>query len=101
MLGEETILSKSKGFGVFTKGQTDPRQLRLTDATSVKPSNLRDSRAEEVFNSLFGTLDYNYAEKYYLNFSYRADGSSRFAPDTRWGNFYSLGAMWNAKKKVS
>ena len=99
LLGEETILSKSKGFGVFTKGQTDPRQLRLTDATSVKPSNLRDSRAEEVFNSLFGTLDYNYAEKYYLNFSYRADGSSRFAPDTRWGHFYSLGAMWNAKKE--
>ena len=99
LLGEETIYSKSKGFSVASEGQTDARQLRLTDGTSVKIKNLDDTRAEEVFNSVFGTLDYNFAEKYFVTLSYRADGSSRFAPNHRWGNFYSLGGMWNVKRE--
>ena len=99
LVGEETIYSKSKEFGVIAEGQTDPRQLRLTDGTSVKIDDLKDSRAEEVFNSVFGTLDYNFAERYFLSLSYRADGSSRFAPESRWGKFYSVGGMWNAKRE--
>src|SRR5699024_1483312 len=32
--------------------------------------------------------------KYYLSGSWRRDGSSRFHPDRKWGNFYSVGASW-------
>lgn len=39
-------------------------------------------------------LNYNYANRYYLNASYRRDGSSVFHPDHRWGNFYGLGGAW-------
>jgi len=39
-------------------------------------------------------LNYNYADKYYVSASFRRDGSSVFAPDSRWGNFYSVGASW-------
>ena len=42
---------------------------------------------------------YNYAEKYYFDASFRRDGSSRFHPDNRWGNFFSVGANWNIKKE--
>jgi TonB-linked SusC/RagA family outer membrane protein len=42
---------------------------------------------------------YNFDEKYYVETSFRRDGSSRFHPDHRWGNFYSLGASWNIKKE--
>ena len=43
--------------------------------------------------SLLGYLvsgQYDYRNKYFFSASYRRDGSSRFAPDTRWGNFWSL-----------
>ncbi len=99
LIGEETIYSRSRGFGVYTEGQTDPRLVQLDHGTNVAIDNISDSRAEESFNSLFTTLSYNYAEKYYFDASYRADASSKFAPGYRWGHFYSVGGMWDAKKE--
>ena len=37
---------------------------------------------------------YDYDNKYYVSASYRRDGSSRFAPGHRWGNFWSVGGAW-------
>ena len=42
---------------------------------------------------------YDYAEKLFLSASYRRDASSRFHPDHRWGNFWSLGAGWLINKE--
>ena len=42
---------------------------------------------------------YNYDERYFVEASFRRDGSSRFHPDNRWGNFYSIGASWNIKRE--
>ena len=42
---------------------------------------------------------YDYDNKYFANFSYRRDGSSRFAPEHRWGNFWSAGAAWILTKE--
>lgn len=42
---------------------------------------------------------YNYKGLYYLEASFRRDGSSRFAPGNRWGNFWSLGASWTMSKE--
>ena len=58
-----------------------------------------DSRSEAVANSIFGNVEYNFKEKYYVYGSLRRDGSSKFAPDHRWGTFWSAGAKWNAKKE--
>ncbi|MEL4307740.1 SusC/RagA family TonB-linked outer membrane protein [Joostella sp. CR20] len=44
--------------------------------------------------SYFGRLNYNFKEKYLLNFTYRADGSSNFASGNRWGFFPSVSAGW-------
>ena len=99
LIGQESIFSRSRSFGVYTEGQTDPRQTRLTDGTSIAIGNVSDSRAEESFNSMFATLSYDYAGKYYLDASYRADASSKFAPGHRWGHFYSVGGMWDLKKE--
>lgn len=44
--------------------------------------------------SYFGRLGYNYKEKYMLNATLRADGSSRFASGHRWGYFPSVSAGW-------
>ena len=42
---------------------------------------------------------YDYDNKYYVSASYRRDGSSRFAPGHRWGNFWSVGAAWDIKSE--
>ena len=52
--------------------------------------------------SLVGYLlsaQYDYQDKYFLSASYRRDGSSRFAPETRWGNFWSVGASWRIDRE--
>lgn len=45
-------------------------------------------------DAYFSRLNYAYSNKYFLDLSYRRDASSRFAPKSRWGNFYSVGASW-------
>ena len=39
-------------------------------------------------------VEYDLNDRYYVSASFRTDGSSRFHPDNRWGNFWSVGASW-------
>src|ERR1700755_3376912 len=45
-------------------------------------------------NSYLGRLNYNYHDRYFLTGTFRADGTSRFSADNRWGYFPSVGAGW-------
>lgn len=45
-------------------------------------------------------LDYDYLGRYHFSTSYRRDGSSRFSKQSRWGNFWSVGAAWNIKQEL-
>lgn len=47
----------------------------------------------------FGRLQYDYDGKIFGSASLRRDASSRFAPDHRWGTFWSLGAAWIMSKE--
>ncbi|MBV4357286.1 SusC/RagA family TonB-linked outer membrane protein [Pinibacter aurantiacus] len=51
-------------------------------------------RTESKFTSLFGRVNYTLLDKYVLNFNGRRDGSSRFGPGNKFGNFGSVGAAW-------
>lgn len=44
--------------------------------------------------SFLGKVEYDFNNTYFLSFSGRADGSSRFSPDNRWGKFWSVGGSW-------
>jgi TonB-linked SusC/RagA family outer membrane protein len=46
--------------------------------------------------SYFGRINYNYKQTYLLNATFRADGSSRFSSQNRWGYFPSISAGWVA-----
>ena len=48
----------------------------------------------------FGRLKYNYNDRYYIEGSYRRDGSSAFAKEVRWGDFYSVGASWRISQEA-
>lgn len=49
--------------------------------------------------SLFGRFGYNYMDKYYGDVSFRYDGSSKFAKDSRWGFFPSFSAAWRLSEE--
>ncbi len=49
---------------------------------------------DKTTEGYFSRLKYNYDNKYYIEGSYRRDGSSAFHKDVRWGNFYSVGTSW-------
>ena len=61
----------------------------FTDITSLYDYN--DTYRTE---SYLGRVRYGYDNKYNVEASFRRDGSSRFAKDSRWGNFWSIGANW-------
>lgn len=44
--------------------------------------------------SLIGRLTYGYANRYFIEGSFRIDGSTRFAPAHRWGFFPTVSASW-------
>lgn len=57
------------------------------------------SRTENRLVSFFGNTGYSYDEKYNLEFSLRADGSSRFGSNVRWAYFPAAGVIWNVAKE--
>ncbi|RPH33452.1 MAG: TonB-dependent receptor [Bacteroidales bacterium] len=65
-----------------------------TLSTAAVPTTASSSLLENAMVSLFSRITYNFNSKYYVNLSYRRDGSSRFGSEKRWGNFYSIGASW-------
>ncbi len=57
------------------------------------------SVAKYATNSYLGRIVYNYNDKYFFTGNFRADGSSVFAPQNRWGYFPGLSAGWMISKE--
>jgi len=64
----------------------------LAAATYIK-INLNDE-TQYKYQAFFARLNYNYQQRYILNFTFRRDGSSRFSPENRFSNFGAVGAAW-------
>lgn len=52
-----------------------------------------------AIRSFFGRINYTFKERYILEGNARADGSSRFPPNDRWGLFPSVSAAWIVNKE--
>jgi TonB-linked SusC/RagA family outer membrane protein len=57
------------------------------------------SQANLVHRGLLANFKYNYLGRYYFTLAGRRDGSSRFAPEHRWGNFWSVSGGWDISKE--
>ncbi|MFV8363580.1 SusC/RagA family TonB-linked outer membrane protein [Flavobacterium sp. ZT3P35] len=51
------------------------------------------------YQAFFGRINYSYDEKYFLNFTGRRDGSSRFGPGKQYADFGAIGAAWIFSKE--
>ncbi|MCE7073025.1 TonB-dependent receptor [Dyadobacter sp. CY327] len=68
----------------------------ISSAATTTGSN---SWSKKNLASFFSRIDYNYGGKYLIDFSIRADGSSSFGADRRWGYFPSVGGAWRVKQE--
>ena len=97
LVGQEAIIYDGSSFGASVDGITDDRLTLISHGTTYKKPSA--DLKKKVMNSFFARAEYNYDEKYYLDASYRTDGSSLFGVNNRWASFFSIGAMWNMKKE--
>lgn len=68
-------------------------------STALGDYTLADYMNHWATQGIFGRVNYNYDEKYLVEFSARYDGSSRFASGSRWGFFPSFSAGYNISKE--
>lgn len=54
---------------------------------------------QDALLSYIASGNYSYADKYYVGLSFRRDGSSRLAPETRWGNFWAVSGSWRVSQE--
>ncbi|MEG3656794.1 TonB-dependent receptor [Arenibacter palladensis] len=58
-----------------------------------------DSANETNLISYLSRINYSYLDRYMLAASLRRDGSSRFGPNNKWGNFWSLSGAWRVSEE--
>lgn len=68
-------------------------------STALGAITLSDSKYDWATQGVFGRINYNFKEKYLLEFSARYNGSSRFDPKTRWGFFPSASVGYQISKE--
>ena len=78
----------SSGYGVAAEGLYYVSSFGTDQAASGGFSDWKEL-------SFLGLLNYSYKDKYIADFSFKRDGSSRFASGNRFGNFWSVGVAWN------
>jgi TonB-linked SusC/RagA family outer membrane protein len=107
LAGEETTEIYTKSLNVSTKYlpvDITPAEAFAGIATAVPPAGLLQdapTTAESGYNllSFFGRAQYDYQSKYLATFTYRADGSSLFAPGHQWGYFPSGQLAWRVTEE--
>ncbi len=93
LLGGTWQQGETKGHHLLGTGYSSDSQLQnMTAAGTLRVNSFQS--AEYTYQSYFSRISYNYDSKYYLNLSGRRDGSSRFGPGNKHGNFGAIGAGW-------
>ncbi len=93
MIGGEDYRFRNASLSGFKTKVYQDRVPELNNAI-LDPSTSSSSYAYHTLGFL-AQAKYDYASKYFASASYRRDGSSSFAPENRWGNFWSLGGAWD------
>ncbi|WP_214070376.1 TonB-dependent receptor [Mucilaginibacter sp. dw_454] len=80
----------------FAQGSGFPNNA-YTDITSAATRTASQTWTKSDLASFFSRVSYNYDSRYYLEASARADGSSKFGTNNKWGYFPAVGAAWRLK----
>lgn len=98
MLGHESQWGDWASLSASRKGYISDaiHSLHVGDATTATND---EQGSEWAIESYFGRLNYNLLDRYLLTATLRADGSSSFGPNNRWGWFPSVAAAWRISQE--
>jgi TonB-dependent starch-binding outer membrane protein SusC len=77
-----------------SRASTDLGYQTFSNA-AASANNLTEWKGDYVTTGILGRMNYNYADRYLFTANFRRDGSSKFSPTTRYGNFAGFAAAWN------
>ncbi|WP_234425222.1 SusC/RagA family TonB-linked outer membrane protein [Flavobacterium bizetiae] len=99
LIGVSNENHSDRGIGIYKK-YTDPDLGTPTSETVIGENsyNSNASSSKNSLNSLFGRASYDFKDKYFAEFSFRYDGSSKFRDELRWG-FFPSGTLGYALTK--
>lgn len=93
LLGGALQGSVREGKFLFGTGYTTDALLgNINAAAEIESYN--SNYNEYMYGAVFGRMNYEWESKYIVNITARRDGSSRFGPGKRFGNFGAVGAAW-------
>ena len=95
-----TIQSTQTNFNLSTTSRYTNEDLgynNLGDGSHVYTPSSGQTKA--TLNSLIARVNYTLLNRYNATATFRADRSSRFSKDNRWGYFPSLGLSWNIDRE--
>lgn len=96
-LGELQKRSGQNFFGRRQDFQSDLIDQLFAGSNENKDANGGEYRENRL--GLIGRVSYDYKVKYFLESSFRYDGSSKFAPGKEWGFFPSVSAGWRLSEE--
>ena len=92
LLGHENYYYSYDYTYLYKTNQVFPGKGFLTNFTEM--TSMDEYNNNYRTESYLGRVRYGYDNRYNIEASFRRDGSSRFSKDSRWGNFWSVGANW-------
>jgi TonB-linked SusC/RagA family outer membrane protein len=98
LLGHEELFNDYDAWSGSSEEIINPR-ITLIQSGSPETFDVSESQSQSAFRSFFGHTDFTLNNKYIFDASVRADASSRFGASNRWGMFWSVGALWKAKRE--
>lgn len=99
LVGQEFIARSSRWLKAAAN-QFPNDDIGLGDMSLGIPTNIQSNQNyDDNILSFFGRVNYNYADRYLLTASLRADGSSKFGKDNKWGYFPAISAAWRLSEE--
>lgn len=99
MVGQEYVNSWSRSAKASANNFPND-EIGLADMSLGTPGTVESSEAyNDILLSFFGRINYNIADKYLFTASVRADGSSKFGANNKWGYFPAVSAAWRASEE--
>jgi TonB-linked SusC/RagA family outer membrane protein len=90
--GSESLSGSRRDTGLNIPG--DPNLWYINVVNLNNPTFNSGSGSEQSFMSYLARVNYAFLDRYLINATFRRDGSSKFSPENRWGNFGSIGLGW-------
>ncbi|MFD2553514.1 SusC/RagA family TonB-linked outer membrane protein [Sphingobacterium tabacisoli] len=100
-VGANTVTLSQIGEGYTATGFLSDNLNFIQYAQQFKENSTPNGRLDKSrMIGFFGNANVGYDNKYFVDLSFRTDGSSRFGRESRFAPFWSVGAAWNVDREA-